>query len=117
MRELEAACSGNSRSIYAATTIGRSAIPSSSFRSFGGEASRPHCLRNSNPRERSVDLSKFFTYGTDKGRRLSAQSSKAVAGTIRKIADRLLALQQATVAEERRKQSYIDFDIAYFKSV
>jgi hypothetical protein len=66
-------------------------------------------------KERSIDLSKFYTYRTDKGRRLSTDSSKAVSGAIKKIANRLLALQQASVAEERRKQSYVDFNIDYFK--
>ncbi|WP_027520542.1 P-loop ATPase, Sll1717 family [Bradyrhizobium sp. Ec3.3] len=66
-------------------------------------------------RERSIDLSKFYTYHTDQGRRLTAASTKHVAGAIKLIADRLLALQQITVGEERRRQSYHDFDIAFFK--
>lgn len=66
-------------------------------------------------REKSVDLSKFYTFTTEEGRRLTTLAAKAVSGGIKQIADRLLALQQATVDEERRKKSYDDFDIAFFK--
>lgn len=65
--------------------------------------------------ERSIDLSNFYTFNTDGGRRLTTSSAKNVAGPIRTIAQRLLSLQQVAVDEDRRRQSYQDFDIAYFK--
>jgi hypothetical protein len=67
-------------------------------------------------KEKAIDLSRFLTYSTERGRRLSADSQRQVAGPIKKIAQRLLAIHAANVGEETREQAYTNFDISYFRA-